>query len=259
MPISGNPEPDWAEKTAGALNAYLSHCHTLLTNHEVNHRRIAANFPPANFLATQRPGRRVILEPFDQRWGLKGMLVASGAVYVGLARELGLTPVRVLDSRDPSKDLRDRIRLALNDTSHDFIHVHSKVADEAAHTGNPTKKEVAIAALDRGLDELVAAVETRDDLLVAITADHSTPSVSPLIHSGEPVPIVLTGPTVRRDKVDTFNEVSAATGSLGHLRGKELMLMLLNAADRSSLVGHCLGKTRRPFFPHNYEPFKLTD
>jgi len=258
-PLSNNPEPEQAALTAKALNEYLTYCHSVLSNHEINRLRQAKNLPPANFLATQRCGRRIVQEPFIQRWGLSGMLIASVSVYGGLAHELGLTFLRAKDGPDPGQDLRERIRLALADTSHDFIHVHTKTPDEAAHTGEPERKEAAIAALDRGLDELVKAVETRDDLLVVVTADHSTPSISPLIHSGEPVPVTLVGPTVRRDRVDRFDEVSAAVGCLGLLRGRELMLTILNCADRSSLLGHRLGRTEKAYVPETYEPFKLTD
>ena len=102
-------------------------------------------------------------------------------------------------------------------------------------------------------------VENSEDLLVVITADHSTPSISSLIHSGEPVPVTLVGPTVRRDGVGTFDEVRAAAGCLGLLRGRELMLTILNHVDRSAMLGHRLGRIERPYFPHAYEPFKLTD
>lgn len=257
--LSNCLEPEEAELSAMALNAYLSHCHRVLTDHEVNRQREANGLHTANFLATQRCGRRIVQEAFHDRWGLNGMMIASGAVYEGLAREIGLEFLRVKDSLDPGKDLRERIRLALAEPSNDFIHVHTKVPDEAAHEGDPREKEVAIAALDRGLDELVQAVERKDDLLVVVTGDHSTPSMSPMIHSGEPVPVVLAGPTIRRDEVDAFDEVSAATGCLGLLRGRELMLTILNHADRSSLLGHRLGRDERPYVPPAYESFKLTE
>lgn len=258
-PLSDNPEPDQAGRTAKALNEYLSYSHRVLASHELNRIRQAGNFSPANFLATQRCGRRIVQEPFDQRWGLSGMLIASPSVYGGLAHELGLTFVRVKDGKDPGQDLRERIRLGLSDRSHDFVHVHTKVPDEAAHTGDPKRKEAAISALDLGLDELVKAAESTDDLLVVVTADHSTPSISTLIHSGEPVPVALVGPTVRRDDVVSFDEVSAARGCLGFLRGRELMLTILNHVDRSCLLGHQLGSRKRPYVPSTYEPFKLTD
>jgi 2,3-bisphosphoglycerate-independent phosphoglycerate mutase len=90
-----------------------------------------------------------------------------------------------------------------------------------------------------------------------VTADHSTPSISPLIHSGEPVPVILTGPNVRRDKVGVFDEISAAEGCLGLIRGQELMYMILNYSDRAVLHGHQMGTIKRPYFPDSYRPFKL--
>jgi len=254
-PTAGNPEPEKAGRTAHALNKYLSRCHTMLKNHKVNRDRIEAGLPPANFLATQRAGRRIVQESFYDRWGLKGMIIASGSMYMGFARELTLTPLRVADGEDPGDDLRERIRIALSESSHDFIHVHTKAPDQAGHSKNPHQKRGVIGRLDQGLDELVREVEQRDDLLVVVTADHSTPSSSALIHSGEPVPVCLFGPNTRRDNVTAFDEVSGAAGCLGLLRGQELMLMILNYSDRSTLIGHCLGPVERSYVPRSYRPF----
>jgi 2,3-bisphosphoglycerate-independent phosphoglycerate mutase len=257
VPMAGNPEPERADQTARAMNRYLSHCHRVLADHEVNRGRLKQGLPPANFLATQRAGRRILQEPFHHKWGLKGMMIASGAIYLGLARELGLTAMKAGDGKDPGKDLRERIRTALSDTDHDFIHVHTKAPDEAAHTKDPVRKRDVIDMLDRGLDELVEAVEQRDDLLVVVTADHSTPSSSLLIHSGEPVPVCFAGPNIRRDAVTAFDEISAAGGCLGLLRGEELMLMILNYSNRSTLMGHRLGTVERPYVPQGYGPFRM--
>jgi 2,3-bisphosphoglycerate-independent phosphoglycerate mutase len=246
VPLADNPEAEKAEKSAQAMNTYLSYCHKTLINHS-----------PANFLATQRCGRRVEQRTFYDQWGLNGLLIASESIYIGLAHELGLTAFRVKNSSDPAQDLRERIQLALDDPEHSFIHVHTKEIDEAAHTGDPEKKKNVISALDGGLDELLGALENRNDLLVVVTADHSTPSISPLIHSGEPVPVVLVGPNVRRDKVGVFDEISAAEGCLGLIRGQELMYMILNYSDRAVFLGHQMGRNRRPYFPDEYEPFRL--
>ena len=256
-PLDGNPEPMRAARTADALNAYLTHCHTVLENHAVNRSRQAKGLAVGNFLATQRCGKRVAQYPFDEKWGMKGRVIASGAVYGGLAQELGLAFERAVDTSAPGEDLGRRVQMALDDETHEFVHVHTKVPDEAAHTGDPENKRLAIGDLDHGLRPLVDAVSTgRDDLVVAVTADHSTPSVSKLIHSGEPVPLTLVGRHVRRDKVTSFDEISAAKGCLGFLRGRELMLMLLNYADRSALVGHCLDGRSRPYMPRRYPPFE---
>jgi len=76
--MAGNPEPERAERTASALNQYLSHCHRILAQHDVNRDRLKKGLPAANFLATQRAGRRMVQEPFHDKWGLKGMVIASG-------------------------------------------------------------------------------------------------------------------------------------------------------------------------------------
>lgn len=258
-PLSENPEPRRSARTAHALNAYLSYCHKVFSGHELNLRRQAAGHKVANFLVTQRGGRRIRQQSFLQRWGLSGMLIASGVVYGGLAQELGFTFVRATDSSDPGKDLEERIQWALSDTSHDFFHVHTKAPDEAAHKEGPEEKAAVIERLDSGLNKLVKIAEKQTDLLVVVMADHSTPSRSLLIHSGESVPIVMVGSTVRRDDVESFNEVSAAGGCLGLLRGHEVMTNILNFADRAALQGHHLGPVKRPYVARDYEPFKLTD
>ena len=246
-PVENNPEPEFAENTARALNEYLAHCHKVLS----------ASNQIANFLVTQRCGRRTPQKTFEKLWGLKGLLMASSSIYTGLASEIGLEYITVKDSKNPGKDLADRINIALEDNEHNFFHVHTKAPDEAAHKGTPEHKKKIISELDKGFSGLVKEVENNSDLLVAVTADHSTPSDSLLIHSGEPVPAMITGPNVRRDNVVEYDEISAAGGCLGFLRGKELMLMLLNYSDRSVLASHQLGNEVCTYYPNKYPVFKL--
>jgi 2,3-bisphosphoglycerate-independent phosphoglycerate mutase len=245
-----NPEPDRAGRTAEALNQYLVYCHqTLSADPKLS--------KTANFLVTQRCGRRRLLPPFTRIWGLRPLMIASASIYEGLAHELGFDFVRAVDGKNPGLDLKQRIQMALDDPDHDFFHVHTKVPDDVSHKGTPLLKKQALEALDRGLVNLVKTVEKNDDVLVIITGDHSTPSDSTLIHSGETVPVIMAGPRMRRDRVAAFDEVSAAGGCLGLLRGKELMYMALNFSERSVLVTHQLGNEISPFIPDNYTAFTL--
>jgi 2,3-bisphosphoglycerate-independent phosphoglycerate mutase len=72
---------------------------------------------------------------------------------------------------------------------------------------------------------------------VCVTGDHATPASPDVIHSGDPVPLLVAGPGVRADRVDRFGELDCADGILGHLRGPDLMPVLLNAADRPLFLG----------------------
>lgn len=257
VPLSENPEPEKSRQTAKALNNYLTFCYHQLKNTVIRDLSQGSKPPAEYFLVTQRSGRRIDLLPFQQRWGFNGLMIASPSVYEGLAHELGIEYQSVQDSEDPGLDLKDRIRLALSDPTHDFIHVHTKVPDEAAHTGDPIYKKDQISRLDRGLKELLNTVEKEEDLLVVVTADHSTPSISPMIHSGETVPVIMAGPSVRRDNVKIFSEIHAARGCLGMLRGVELMLMILNFSNRGNLYGHQLGPIKRWYLPSDDDPFEL--
>ena len=255
QPLAGSPDQEAAIRTAKGLNLYLAYCHNVLIHHEANQKRLKEGRNVANFLVTQRCGRRVKAQPFRGKWGMRGLLISSGSVYAGIAHELGLDFLRAVDSDRPGGDLRYRVNLALKDDSHEFVHVHTKVPDEISHKGDPEQKCEAISRLDQGLGDLVKAVEDGEEVLLVIMADHSTPSSSALIHSGEPVPVSFVGKHVRRDDISRFNEVECACGSLGFLKGKELMHMVLNCTDRSSLFGHCIGPVQKPYFPLGYTPF----
>ena len=250
LPLKNNPEPVRAKLTAKALNRYLIYCYQQLSGN----LKLAQK---ANFLVTQRCGRRVALKPFANVWGLNPMMIASPTVYKGLAHELGFDFVRVKDSEDPGRDLKERIQMAIGDPGHNFFHVHTKVPDEISHKGTPLLKKQALESLDLGLKELVGIMEQSENVMVIVTGDHSTPSDSILIHSGETVPVVIAGPNIRRDRVDAFNEISVASGCLGLLKRRELMQMALNFADRSVLATHQLGDTVNSFIPEDYPPFIL--
>ena len=58
-----------------------------------------------------------------------------------------------------------------------------------------------------------------------------------MIHSGDPVPFLLSGPGVRADRVARFGELDCGAGILGRIGGRDVMPLLLNAADRPLYLG----------------------
>ncbi len=116
-----------------------------------------------------------------------------------------------------------------------------------------------IEALDRGIGREIDPFLNNSDMLVIVTSDHSTPSVGTLIHSGESVPLTMHGCGVRRDRVKAFDEIAAAGGALGTVRGKEMMYLILNYLDRAKLMGIRDTEIDQPFWPGNYAWFSLKD
>ncbi len=42
-------------------------------------------------------------------------------------------------------------------------------------------------------------------------------------HSGDPVPIVISGPDIHRDKVEHYDEISCAEGAINRIKGREFV------------------------------------
>ncbi len=250
--------PPAAERTARALTAYLSRIHKTLHAHPVNVARRKNGLSPINAAVTQRPGKLKRIPPFHERFGMRGLTISSGVIYHGLCAYVGMDVMKAGESGDPGRDMAERLRMAREAfAEYDFIHIHTKAPDEAAHAKDPDLKKQVIESLDEGIGREIGALASDPDMILAVTADHSTPSAGPLIHSGEPVPLCLCGPGVRRDQVTAFDEISAAAGSLGSLRGRELFFNLLNAMDRAKLEGIRDTPQERQYWPGDYQPFTV--
>jgi 2,3-bisphosphoglycerate-independent phosphoglycerate mutase len=190
--------------------------------HEVMRRLEGERF---NVITLKWWGRPHDVPTFEQRHGLRGTFAAESAFLRGLGRCVGLDPVE-----NPWIKL-DLVNERL-DAGDSFVYVHDKRIDEAGHTKDPALKKEAVELLD----ESFAGLPT-DRAIVCVTGDHATPAFPEVIHSGDPVPFVVAGPGVRSDRVREFGESACADGILGHLRGPDMMPVLLNAADRPLFLG----------------------
>jgi len=179
-------------------------------------------------------GRSRPVPSFLERHGITGAFAAESAFLRGLALTLGLQAIEARETDDPVGDLRGRVELAQSrlDAGDTFVFCHQKTTDAAGHTKDPEVKRETIERLDAALGDLPS-----DRAIVCVTGDHATPASPDVIHSGDPVPLLVAGPGVRADGVERFGELDCAAGILGQLRGPDLMPVLLNAADRPLFLG----------------------
>jgi 2,3-bisphosphoglycerate-independent phosphoglycerate mutase len=241
-------------KTAEILNKYLIWSYRTLSGHRINSERIARNQAAVNAVVTQRAGKKRPLMSFRDRWGLRGLSISSGAIYHGLCNEVGMDLRKVSDTGNIEEDLKQRLYIAKDAGDYDFIHVHTKMPDEAGHTKNPWYKKEVIEAIDRAISVAVKEIIKDREVLLVVTADHSTASSGTMIHTGEAVPLMMVGKYVRRDEVGYFNEIACAKGALGMMRGKELMHMILNFLDRAKMQGLMDTTVDQPYYPGDYRP-----
>jgi len=261
LPLEEDPRQENAERTAAALNDYLLWARRRLWRHPLNSKRKRRGAPVIDFLLTKWAAIRPDIPPFEEQNGLRAASVENYPLYLGIARVCGMTPITVPRRAGVAEDFHEKLLAAqeLFRRGYEFVHVHTKGPDVAAHRKDPLGKKTAIEAIDSVLGPLVTRMEKEQDLLIVVTGDHATPSSGPLIHSGEAAPIVIAGgPNVLSDDVKAFNERAAITGGIGRIQGMDLMPLLLNFTDRIRLHGVRHQRQARPYWPRAVEPFAVT-
>ncbi len=235
-----------ANYTANTMNKYLFEVYERLKNHPINLSRIAEGKNPANFLLTKWAGKKPNLPTFKEKHGLNSAIVANGLLMRGIATLLGMDFIRY-------KGFENGVEIALN-SDYEFVHLHTKDTDEAAHTKNPLNKVKVLERIDGEIKALVDSA-LRGDILLIVTGDHSTPSSGTLIHSGEPVPIMFIGKNVRIDDVKSFGERNCAKGSI-RMFGSDLIQMILNLTDRAQLYNFRAGSKALNHIPKEINKLK---
>lgn len=225
-----------AAKTARVVNDYVLKAHEILSKHPLNEDRRRAGLPPANIVLPRGAGSIRDLEPLGRRYGITCAAVAGVTLVKGICRLVGMDVPEIPGATGGlDTDYRAKGEAALKLLKdHDFVFVNIKAGDVASHDGDFRLKVSVVENIDMMLGLVLK--EIGDDVVVALTCDHTTP-VSVREHSADPVPVTISGGGTRFDGVKEFDEVSAASGALGRIRGVDLMPILLGIADRARKFG----------------------
>ncbi len=218
--ISDAEREDAASRTAEALAAYT----------RWSTERLADT--PVDVVLAKWTAAPTLPRSFRASTGMTGASLTRKPVLRGLAATLDLAV------EDPADDYAERCAEVLDALDrHEFVHAHYAEPDEVSHADPPAAVRDEIEAIDDSLGPLVDRALSDPDLVCAVTADHTTPSRGNVVHSGEPVPAVVTGETVRSDDVTAVGERPAARGGLHRLDGRHVLRVLRAAADRVLLDG----------------------
>jgi 2,3-bisphosphoglycerate-independent phosphoglycerate mutase len=226
-----------ARRTAEALNAFSHRAHAVLRDHPVNRRRLSQGQPPANVLLLRGAAVMPHLVPITEGYGIRGVCIAGGALYKGVARAAGLEVLSVPGATgDLRTDLRAKARAAAQALAQvEFVFVHIKGTDNAAHDGDAEAKREFIERIDREFfGELLDGVSL-SETHTCFSGDHTTP---PQVreHTADPVPVLFVGPAIRPDRTRSFGERAAGEGGLGRFSGR-LVPQLLGYCDLGPKFG----------------------
>ncbi|MFQ5815511.1 MAG: cofactor-independent phosphoglycerate mutase [Candidatus Hydrothermarchaeaceae archaeon] len=209
------------------LNEMILKSKDVLTGHPVNLRRIKAGKRPGNMIWLWGQGRKPRMETFEEKFGIRGMIVSAVDLLKGIGTYTGMEIPDVPGATGYyDTDYRAKADAALKALERlDYVYVHVEAIDEAGHAGDTDKKIATIEEFD---EKLVGRIlDKAEDAKIAVLPDHVTP-ISIRTHSRDPVPFSIYTPGGEGDGL-AFDEDSARKGSIGYLEGPGFMKLLLGA------------------------------
>ncbi|RTG92392.1 phosphoglycerate mutase [Thermus scotoductus] len=213
-PLAAKPLDEASAKTARLVN---------LLSERI--REVLRDEPRLNGALFRGASKKPRFPSLKEVFGLEAAAIASYPMYKGLAALVGMEVLPVEGEGDAHEGKLKALKE--NWERYEFFYLHFKKTDAKGEDGDFWGKVREIERFDALLPELLALKPE----VLALTGDHSTPALLKA-HSWHPVPLLLKAPYLRRDEARRFTEAEALKGSLGHLRGVELMPLLLAHAGR---------------------------
>ncbi|MCL2509813.1 MAG: 2,3-bisphosphoglycerate-independent phosphoglycerate mutase [Methanomassiliicoccaceae archaeon] len=226
-----------AEFTAQVVNKFVKESYKRLNDHPVNKRRVAEGLLPANIIVPRGAGSFPNIQPFPEKYNIKAACVAGVGMIKGICGVCGLDVIDLpADCTGGfSSNFVSKAKAAMETLKeYDFVLMNVKAPDVCGHDGDPKKKCNVVERLD----EMAGYFKDnfREDMVIVFTADHSTPC-SLGDHSGDPVPITVYTPGNVMDEAVKFSESGCSRGRIGRIRGKYIVPMCMDLADRAEKYG----------------------
>ncbi len=220
-PVHDCPDIAAAYRSALLINEFTLKSCEVLDQSDINKNRIKKGFLPANLVLLRDAGDCLPTLPH-----IKSKFKKSFGCFVEMPTEEGialLTGMKIIPIPPPTKILEKDYRLRADMTikqikKYDGLYIHIKGPDVPGHDGDAEKKKSIIEAIDQHyLTPLMNAIDL-NEVIVAVTADHSTPCRLKS-HSDDPVPLLISGGNIKPDSTKSFSEKACSKGRIGEIRG----------------------------------------
>ncbi|MGQ5711603.1 cofactor-independent phosphoglycerate mutase [Desulforudis sp. DRI-14] len=203
----------------------------ILSRHPVNLARVARGLRPANSIWFWGQGKKPLLPPFTETYGLSGAVISAVDLIKGIGICAGMEVIEVPGATgNIHTNFRGKALAALEALARgvDFVYVHVEAPDEAGHQGDTQLKVQAIEAVDRlVLGEILKGLEEYPSYRVMVLPDHPTP-ISIRTHSSDPVPFAFAVDAVAPGgAAKPYSEEAALAANLLLPNGMSLMRRFL--------------------------------
>jgi len=232
QPMPGYENSGEAKEAALLLNEFTQKSHKVLNESLINKKRTSEGKLPANLILSRDAGDHLPKFPdIASLYKIKFGSFVQMPVEKGIALLTGMDVIDVPESTNHlDVDYPIWAKVALDSLKkYDGIYVHIKGPDEPAHDGDFNKKKEIIEGIDKFFFSAILPKLDINNTVITVTADHSTVCAIKA-HSADPVPILITGGAISPDGSLSFSERAAKLGSIGELRGQEIMSLLVKSA-----------------------------
>lgn len=233
LPMASYENSAEAKEAASLLNEFTQKSHQVLNESLVNKKRVSGNKLPANIILSRDAGDHLPKFPkIESLYNIKFGSFVQMPVERGIALLTGMEIIDVPTSTGHlDVDYPIWAKIALDSIKkYDGLYVHIKGPDEPAHDGNFNQKKEIIEAIDRFFFAHLLPKLDINNAVIALTSDHST-VCSIKAHSSDPVPLLICGGNIKPDGSLSFSEKTAKLGSLGEIKGQDIMSLLVKTAQ----------------------------
>jgi 2,3-bisphosphoglycerate-independent phosphoglycerate mutase len=195
--ISGKPIREHLPRGENAdyLFSLMQKSDEILRHHPINLRRIQEGKNPANSVWFWGMGKKTVLDPFMEKYGLKGAVISAVDLIKGIALAAGMQSVDVVGANGTIKTNfkgKAEAAMAVLKEGAEYLYLHLEAPDECSHQGELREKIQSIELIERQvIAPLIKQLETAGEVFrMLILPDHPTP-VRIRTHTKEAVPYVL--------------------------------------------------------------------
>lgn len=191
----------------------MKRSYEILKDHPLNIERKKQGLNPANCCWFWGAGTKPMLSSFEEKNGVKGMMVSAVDLLKGIAvgADMGVAHVEGANGglntnyEGKTKAAYDALK-----NGYDFVYIHVEAPDEMGHQGSVEKKVKSIEYLDqRVIGPLTKALdEDKTDYRLLVMPDHPTP-IRVRTHTADSVPYLLYDSTQLQSHTWNYNEKDA--------------------------------------------------
>ncbi|HWY34736.1 MAG TPA: alkaline phosphatase family protein [Nitrosopumilaceae archaeon] len=217
LPLNESPS---AKLSATLVNEFTEQSLDIMKKSETNKIRKEKGRKLLNSILLRDAGNRFPdVIPINDLHAMKFSCIVDMPVEIGISNVLKMKTF----SAGGLTDYEEKARVAAKAMeTQNAIYVHIKGPDEFGHDGDAIGKMKNIEDIDkRFFGTLLDNIDT-GKVSIVISGDHSTPCIN-RGHSDDPVPVLVSGDSVKKDGTVRFTEDEAKKGKIGLLAGADVI------------------------------------